>query len=250
MNKIKGIYKITNLINNNAYIGQSVNINQRLKTHFKRAFVENSKEYDKALYKAIRKYGKDNFKTEILEELPEATRYQLNVRESYWIDYFNTYNNGYNETLGGDGVSGAIGEKHHNHKLLEADVVDIRQRWAACRESVQDIFDDYTEKVSKAGFKKIYTWQTWTHILPELNTKEVRDWHSMNAHELFSHKGEANPRSKLTNEQVIEARKRYKNGETSKMIYEDYKYTGISLGAFRNILSNFNRKDLGVVING
>ena len=81
---MQGIYKITNLKTNNSYIGQSVDIEQRIKTHFRRAFIEfNNNEYDKALYRAIRKDGIENFKTEVLEELPNATRLQLNIRESY-----------------------------------------------------------------------------------------------------------------------------------------------------------------------
>ncbi len=241
---MQGIYKITNLINLHAYIGQSKNIEFRIKTHFKKAFIENSEEYFKVLYRAIRLYGKENFKVEILEELPDATREYLNSRESYWISYYDTYNNGYNETFGGDGVSGALGEKHHNHKLTEADVIAIRNRWAACTESVQDIYNTYKDKVTKAGFTKIYTWQTWSHILPELNTLENKLWHKEKAKELYAHKGETNPRSKLTDTQVIEARNRYNNGEASKAIYEDYKYTGITLGSFRNMLTKFNRQHL------
>ncbi len=238
---MRGIYKITNLINGNSYIGQSKNINFRLKTHFKKAFIVDSDEYSKTLYKAIRKYGVDSFRTEVLEELPNATRQQLNMRESYWISYYNTFSSGYNETFGGDGVSGALGERHHNHKLASDDVIDIRKRWAACNESVQDIYNTYKDRIAKTGFKKIYTWQTWTHILPELNTELARQWHKEKAVELYSHKGEANPRSKLTNEQVMAARMRFNNGETSKAIYEDYKSTGITLGSFRNMLANANR---------
>ena len=68
---MQGIYKITNLINGNSYIGQSKNIEFRLKAHFRKAFIRDSGEYIKALYKAIRKYGVDSFSTEILEVLPE-----------------------------------------------------------------------------------------------------------------------------------------------------------------------------------
>lgn len=238
---MQGIYKITNLINGKAYIGQSKNIDFRLKTHFKKAFILDSEEYSKTLYKAIRKYGVNNFSTEVLEELPSATRQQLNIRESYWIDHYDTFSNGYNETFGGDGVSGALGERHHNHKLTELDVINIRKRWAACKESVQDIYSTYEGRIAKTGFKKIYTWQTWDHLLPELNTPEAKEWHKEKAIELCSHKGEANPRSKLTDEQVMTARIRFNNGETSKVIYEDFKDTGITLGSFRNILAKANR---------
>ena len=61
-----GIYKITNLINNKIYIGQSVDIKKRWATHKRQAFIK-GKEYDKYLYRAIRKYGIDNFSFEIIE---------------------------------------------------------------------------------------------------------------------------------------------------------------------------------------
>ena len=63
-----GIYKITNLINHNAYIGLSINIEKRWQEHKERSQNISNKEYNKVLYKAFRKYGIDNFKFEILEE--------------------------------------------------------------------------------------------------------------------------------------------------------------------------------------
>ena len=65
---MKGIYKITNLINGNIYIGQSIDIENRFKTHKSRAFNENEREYEKPLYQAFRKYGLENFSFEIIEE--------------------------------------------------------------------------------------------------------------------------------------------------------------------------------------
>ena len=55
------------------------------------------------LYQSIRKYGLDNFIFEIIEELED---YSIAAeREKYWIQYYNSYKNGYNESLGGDGGS-------------------------------------------------------------------------------------------------------------------------------------------------
>ena len=91
-----GIYKITNLINQKCYIGQSRNIHQRWCAHRTRPFNEQCEDYNKTLYKAIRKYGLKNFSFEVLEECEIE---QLNEKESYWINYFNSQKNGYNETL-------------------------------------------------------------------------------------------------------------------------------------------------------
>ena len=94
-----GIYKITNLITNKSYIGQSVNIKKRWNDEKRRAFVETDESYNYPLSKAFRKYGIENFSFEILEECSKEI---LNEKEKYWISYFNTFYNGYNQTPGGD----------------------------------------------------------------------------------------------------------------------------------------------------
>lgn len=50
---------------------------------------------------AFHKYGVDNFIFEVLEECKQE---ELNEKEQYWIKYFDTFENGYNLTLGGDGT--------------------------------------------------------------------------------------------------------------------------------------------------
>ena len=99
------IYKITNLINNKIYIGQTnITIEERFKQHIYNSFnhKQNKDEYDYPVHRAIRKYGKENFTIEILEECPQE---QLNEKEREYIMQFNSYNLGYNATLGGDGQS-------------------------------------------------------------------------------------------------------------------------------------------------
>ena len=54
-----------------------------------------------AFGKAIEKYGWENFTREILED--NLTRQDAGFLEQYYIDYYDTYKNGYNETKGGDG---------------------------------------------------------------------------------------------------------------------------------------------------
>lgn len=52
---------------------------------------------------AIRKYGWNNMKFEIIEQNDKWTTHDLNTREKYWIHYYKTLHNGYNITSGGDG---------------------------------------------------------------------------------------------------------------------------------------------------
>ena len=63
-----GIYKITNNIDGKCYIGQSIDINNRWIKHRSKPFQVNDKSYNTYLYRAIRKYGLDNFTFEVIEK--------------------------------------------------------------------------------------------------------------------------------------------------------------------------------------
>lgn len=99
MEIISGIYKITNLINKKIYIGQSTDIYRRWNEHKSRSQSLLNNDSNCPLYVAMRKYGIKNFKFEIIEQIEYL---KLNEREIYWIAYYNSYNNGYNATLGGN----------------------------------------------------------------------------------------------------------------------------------------------------
>ena len=95
------IYKITNKINGKSYIGQTIqNVKERFYQHC--ATKCSQAILNMVIHKAINKYGKSNFTIEVIEEV-ESTN--LNDRERYWIRYYDSYNNGYNSTKGGqDGI--------------------------------------------------------------------------------------------------------------------------------------------------
>lgn len=94
--KICGIYKITNLENGQAYIGQSVDCKERARQHIK-AGLSSSRATNK-LYQQMQDDGLYNFTFEVLEEVP---REKLNERETYWIDFYKTKEYGMNGTKGG-----------------------------------------------------------------------------------------------------------------------------------------------------
>lgn len=90
------IYKITNLVNNKCYIGKTERtITERWAEHLK-----HRKNLDLPLYRALNKYGTDKFSIESIEECDSAT---IDERETFWITYYNSCENGYNCTLGGEG---------------------------------------------------------------------------------------------------------------------------------------------------
>lgn len=213
-----GIYKITNKINGNSYIGLSVDIKRRWRAHRQRYKDEFNKEYEKILYKAFRKYGIENFEFSILEECPLE---KLREREKYWIAYFDTYHHGYNATEGGEDILPMSGEKHPNHKLTENDVIYIRELWASRTLSTREMYYEFQHIIGKSGFKKIYTWQTWKNILPELNTEENRKWHKNNG-QSYSNAGEKNPNALLSDKEYNNIKSRYNNGESLKSIFNDY----------------------------
>lgn len=96
-----GIYKITNLINNKIYVGQSISIKDRWAQHKCKAFNEKEKGYNSAIHAAFRKYGFENFVFEIIEECPKEL---LDEREIFWIGKLNSLApNGYNILSGGQG---------------------------------------------------------------------------------------------------------------------------------------------------
>ena len=96
-----GIYKITNLVNNHCYIGQSTDIFARWRNHKTDGLNKDSTSHNfyYPLYQAFRKYGLENFSFEIIEE---CQRKELNIREKYWIKFYNSFESGYNQTEGGD----------------------------------------------------------------------------------------------------------------------------------------------------
>lgn len=95
------IYKITNLVNDKLYIGQtSTTLERRFRQHQVAAFTLNLKY---PLYRAMRKYGIESFTIELVEEVAAD---QLNEREQFYIKQYESFaplGKGYNATRGGEG---------------------------------------------------------------------------------------------------------------------------------------------------
>lgn len=115
------IYKITNIQNNKVYIGQTIRpIEQRFKRHINDAL---NNILDTHFARAIRKYGKENF---IIEQIDTAqTQEELNQTEQYWIQYYNSVNEGYNET---DAISKSGGNTYQSKTEEEMKVIKEKIR--------------------------------------------------------------------------------------------------------------------------
>lgn len=148
---ICGIYKITNNkkgdpMYQKVYIGQSIDINARFIEHNKPS--KNEQQIDKD----INRLGRENFIYEVIEE---CSKEDLNKREVYWINYYNSYKDGYNNTLGGQAYTKG---RLYNHEEILNDYFNgmtrqqIAKKYNCCVDTVarvlygQQIIDHSKDK--------------------------------------------------------------------------------------------------------
>lgn len=144
------IYIITNSINDKVYIGQTIqSLNNRWKEHCRKSCSKN--EANMHIKRAIFKYGEDKFS---IKELEKCNIENLNEREIYYINLYNSYINGYNSTKGGSG--------NKPLKLDKEDQVSIVELYKLGF-SLRDIAKEYN--VDKATIK---------HII-EINNIKIRE---------------------------------------------------------------------------
>lgn len=96
------VYKVTNKINNKYYIGKTIqDFNRYIKRQISNTNI--NKQPNRAFYRAIRKYGSDNFEWSILWK-GECSNEWLDELEKYYIYFYDSFGkNGYNMTEGGEG---------------------------------------------------------------------------------------------------------------------------------------------------
>ena len=112
------IYRIVCLANGKIYIGQTYRtIKKRWKQHLRGS---NSNSENK-LYRAIRKYGEDNFTVEEVMWVEAPTQKELKAKldflECHFIQRYDTKRNGYNSTDGGEGALGFVMPESAREKL-------------------------------------------------------------------------------------------------------------------------------------
>ena len=215
-----GIYKITNLINGKSYIGQSVNIEKRMYTHFWAAYKENLPCYNYHIYQAIRKYGKDNFKAEILVTISEEEIKLLNDLERNFIKQYDSYHNGYNMNEGGNSANQNChsGENNAKAKLTKQDVIAIRTAYNN-HESKKDVYSRYSNRIGESGFHKIWTWATWKNVLPEYHSKENVEWYNHQGKALSSEQAALNA-GKIDKITIYNIRELFESGIPPEQIVE------------------------------
>lgn len=223
------IYKITNKINNKVYIGlTTVSVEIRWKKH-----ISASKNIDRHLYFAMRKYGIENFIIETIDETDDLKK--LGLLERKYIKEYDSTNKdkGYNVTKGGE--SNQL-DANPRAKLTEEDVINIREIYNECKLGTSECYKLYKDRISFSAFEKIYRGETWKSIMPEVYSKENKDKHKKIISKInFS--GEKNPISLLTDNEVYEIRKYYVN-HTLNECYERYGDKFKNKDSFRRALTS------------
>ena len=223
-----GIYKIENLNNGKIYIGQSNDIARRFYEHMTKGTSSRI-----PVDEVIQKEGASSFSYEIIEE---CSIEDLNEREKFWIKFFKANIYGYNKNEGG--LTDLIGSHNPNSKLTENDIIKIRQAYNNHLKQ-KDVYEDYKNIISFSYFQNIWQGRAWSHIMPEVFTKENRQYYIYE-----NSKGENGSSAKFTDEEVIKIRERYVN-ESAKQIYEDYK-NRVSYQTFQAMLWGRSYKNLPV----
>lgn len=119
------IYKITNIQNGKVYIGKcETTLEERLARHFREAF---DFTLDTHFARAIRYYKEDSFSAEIIDTA--ETSQELCEKEKYWIAYYDSYNSGYNMTMGGEGGNTYITKTPREMNVIKE---KIRQSKVGC----------------------------------------------------------------------------------------------------------------------
>ena len=218
-----GIYKIVNKLSGKTYIGQSNDIERRLKEH--------KYKKDIPVEIAIQKYGVENFLFEVVEE---CSIEELDEKEKYYIQLYNTYKgNGYNCNEGG----GVFAYEDNGHaKLTAEEVYEIREAYNMHKRR-KEVYEDYKDKITFGSFARIWDGSTWNGIHSDVYTPENKEYYSHQATN-----GENSTKALFSNQEVIAMRTRYVN-EDAKSIYEDYK-DRCSYQTIQGILWGRNYKDL------
>ena len=204
-----GIYKIENLLTGEVYIGQSRNIEKRIKEHY-----YHTESYIDFMMHNI---GIENFGISIIELCDEnISNLELDKKEDkYIIEYHsNEYGFGYNLNRGGQ--YSKYGELNNNAKLNDNDVYEIRESYKN-HEYKRKVYDKYKDKITEYTFSNLWEGKYWTHIHMDVYTPENIDYYKHG-----TSIGENAYSACFTNEEVLNLRKQYVN-KSAKEIYESVK---------------------------
>lgn len=138
------IYKITNIQNKKTYIGKTEYLNPR------KRFEEHKRNKniypERLLYKAMNEFGLENFSFEVVEKTDNPVE-----REIYWIEKTNSFKDGYNSTIGGEGAKKLIDEEVIAFYLNAKSATETALYFNCSQDGVLNILKNNEIEIVKSG---------------------------------------------------------------------------------------------------
>lgn len=135
---ISGIYCIHNIVNNKMYVGESIDVYRRWREHIQE--LRDGIHVNAHLQRSWDKYGADNFKFNIIEICEEA---DLLEKEKYWIKFYDSFRNRYNQTEGGEGCLGYSHDSDTKEKMKKIKTEQFKDIKNRERLSIAHDFESY-----------------------------------------------------------------------------------------------------------
>jgi len=232
--KISGIYAWVNEVNGKMYIGQSVNFYKRIYNEMSGFRNKRNQNMIKLFY-AIQKHGIENFR---VIRLLECSKEYLNKLERLLIEYYNSYKNGYNCNIGGDGNSGHVVSKEQREK---------HRRW---------LKEYYTDDRRQKHSEKMKVWFNSKSKDEQDKMKSGNDWWLNKG---CKEKHLENTHKSLTKDRIERQRKSlleyYKENDSKKMIKMDIispENKIVKIDGLNEFCKKYNigKKGIDDVING
>ena len=228
---MKGIYYIK--FNNKYYIGKDFEINKlkRIKEHIN--ILKKNSHYNTYLQRAYNKYGHANMEYGVLKEL-DCSKEELSEIEKEYIQKYDSYHNGYNLTLGGEGGLGIIiseeakkarsertaAEKNPQAKLTNEQFFEIVEllKSGKTNAEIAEIYNLHSQYVSLIRHKKRFQ-SLWKHVQdysPEIS------------------KGESLKERKISENMFLEIVDMIRQGETNTSIERKYNLSAGTVSRIRH----------------
>lgn len=230
-----GIYRIYNLITGQSYIGQSLNLEKRIREHFyHRAPLNIGSKSIGMIDVAIQDIGAENFGYEILEQCsPE----ELDAKEAYYINL-------YHSTIEYDGYNIASGGQHNisgsnpNSRLSSSDVYLIREAYNNHEDPNSVYYKYFSTVMSLNSFFVVWEGKSWKNIHMDVYTDANKEYYRTLTN--------SQPKDKL-NFSDAEVTK-YRNMYVSMTAEEIYKSEGLTckFNSFRGMVMGDTYRHLPV----
>lgn len=148
------IYKISTTKSNKVYIGQTTKtVQERFQGHIRACSSQSRNTIH--LYLAMRKYGIETFSVEQIDIA--NSQEELNEKERYWINYYDSIKNGYNMIEGGNDenpMNSAIVKEKHDKKMRSKEVREKISKTMSELRLTKGFSEEHKRKINESRKKR------------------------------------------------------------------------------------------------